>query len=35
MVGVGLDTILLAKATKALAATYKEELLANKSNIKY
>jgi len=35
MVGVGLDTILLAKATKALAETYKEELLANKSNTKY
>lgn len=35
MVGVGLDTILLAKATKALAATYKEELLDNKSNTKY
>ncbi len=35
MVGVGLDTILLAKATKALAATYKKELLANKSNTKY
>lgn len=35
MIGVGLDTILLAKATKALAESYKEELLADKSNTKY
>jgi len=35
MVGVGVDTILMAKATKALAETYKEELLADKSNTKY
>ena len=35
MIGVGVDTILLAKATRALASVYKEELLANKSNTKY
>jgi len=35
MIGVGVDTILMAKATKALAGTYKEEVLADKSNTKY
>lgn len=35
MIGVGLDTILLAKATKALAEEYKIELRNNQSNTKY
>jgi len=35
MVGVSLDTILLAKATKALAESYKPELLEEQSNTKY
>ncbi len=35
MLGVGIDTLLLAKATKELAAFYKPELLQNQSNTKY
>lgn len=35
MIGVGVDTILLAKATRALAANYKGELADLKSNTKY
>lgn len=35
MIGVGLDTILLAKATKALAESYKPELGKEQSNTKY
>ena len=35
MVGVGLDTLLLAKAAAALAASYKPELKDRKSNTKY
>jgi len=35
MIGVGLDTIILAKATKALAEHYKPELKVKKSNTTY
>jgi len=35
MIGVGLDTIILAKATKELAEFYKPELKENVSNTKY
>lgn len=35
MVGVGLDTILLSKATKSLAEKYKPELKENQSNTVY
>lgn len=35
MIGVGLDTILLAKATKALAEEYNPELSIKESNTKY
>jgi len=35
MIGVGLDTIILAKATKALAEYYKPELKEKKSNTQY
>ena len=35
MIGVSLDTILLAKATRTLAESYKPELLEQKSNTKY
>ena len=35
MIGVGLDTIILAKGTRALAEHYKPELLDKKSNTKY
>ena len=35
MIGVGLDTILLAKATRSLAETYKPELRSRQSNTKY
>lgn len=35
MMGVGLDTILLSKATSALAAAYKPELLDRDSNTRY
>lgn len=35
MIGVGLDTILLAKATKALAEEYKSDLKDERSNTRY
>ena len=35
MIGVGLDTLILAKGTRALAEYYKPELLGGKSNTKY
>lgn len=35
MIGVGLDTLLLAKATRALAEEFKPELKAKASNTKY
>jgi len=35
MIGVGLDTILLAKATKKLAEEYKSDLIAKASNTQY
>lgn len=35
MIGVGLDTLILAKGTKAMAEAYKTELLNNQSNTTY
>ena len=35
MLGVGVDTILIAKATKELAELYKPALKNNQSNTKY